>query len=93
MPLTLVVFASFYPAGRHAVQYADALAQALHGPLVLLHVNRASLFDPYTFISEEYHHQEFDQQLDTAALLGQLAAELHAPTTVEIATDLLPAVA
>ncbi|QKG55272.1 hypothetical protein GKZ68_00635 [Hymenobacter sp. BRD128] len=93
MPLTLVVFASFYPAARHAVHYADAVAQALHGRLVLLHVNRASLFDPYEFIAAGYQRQELERQAGTGAALSQLATGLHSPTTVEIATDLLPVVA
>ena len=93
MPLTLVVFASFYPEARHAVAYADALAHALGGQLVLLHINRASLFDPYDLIAEGYPRQELARQADTVALLGQVAAGLRAPTTVEVATDLLPSVA
>ena len=42
MPLHLIVFAGFYAAGRHAVRYADTLAEALRGKLVLLHVERTS---------------------------------------------------
>ena len=93
MSLTFVVFASFYSEARHAVAYADALAHALGGRLVLLHINRASLFNPYDLLAEGYHRQELSRQTDTAALLGQLAAGLHAPATVEVATDLLPSVA
>ena len=93
MPLTLVVFASFYPAARHAVAYADALAHALGGHLVLLHVNRASQFDPYDLVAEGYHRQELDRQTDTMAVLTTLAAGLRSPATVEVATDLLPTVA
>ncbi|AMJ65993.1 universal stress protein [Hymenobacter sp. PAMC 26628] len=93
MSLTFVIFASFYPEARHAVAYADALAYAVGGRLVLLHINRASLFDPYDLIAEGYHRQELSRQSDTATLLGQLAAGLHAPATVEVATDLLPSVA
>ena len=52
MSLSLVVFAGFYPAARHAVRYADTLTQALRGKLVLLHVNHASAYDPYAGIGE-----------------------------------------
>ena len=45
MVLTLIVFAGFYPPARRAIQYADLLAEAVHGRLVLLHVNRALLYD------------------------------------------------
>ena len=44
MPLNLLVFAGFYPPARRAIQYADALAEAVGGRLVLLHINRVSLF-------------------------------------------------
>lgn len=93
MALTLVVFAGFYATPRHTVQYADMLAQALHGPLVLLHVNRASMFDPYALVAESYHQQELTRQTDTAAALYRLAEELQTQPTVEVATDLLPKVA
>ncbi|WP_125921622.1 hypothetical protein [Hymenobacter lapidarius] len=58
MALSLIVFAGFYPPARRAIQYADILAQALAGRLVLLHVNRASLFDPYDSVAQGYHQQE-----------------------------------
>jgi len=93
MPLTFVVFASFYPAARHAVAYADALAQALGGRLVLLHINRAAVFDPYDLVAKGYQRQELARQTDTIAALEQLAAGLRSPATVEVFTDLLPAVA
>jgi nucleotide-binding universal stress UspA family protein len=93
MPLTFIVFAGFYPEARHAVAYADALACAVGGRLVVLHINRVSSFDPYDLLAEGYHRAELDRQADTATLLGQLAAGLCAPATVEIATDLLPTVA
>lgn len=93
MPLTLVVFAGFYATPRHTVHYASTLAQALPGPLVLLHVNRASMFDPYALVSESYHQQDLTRQTDTAAALYRLAEELPTKPTVEVATDLLPEVA
>ena len=93
MALTLIVFAGFYPAALHTVRYADALAQALHGNLVLLHVNRASLHDPYAAMDEHYHQEELASQTDTAAALQRLAGELPSRPTVEVATDLLPALA
>ncbi|MBD2721045.1 universal stress protein [Hymenobacter armeniacus] len=96
MPLTLIVLSGFYEPARHAIRYADTLAQAVHGQLVLLHVNRASLFDPYELVGavgEKYHRQELAAQTDTVAALRQLAHTLHSPATVEMATDLLPDIA
>ncbi|GAA3991735.1 universal stress protein [Hymenobacter antarcticus] len=93
MALTLVVFAGFYATPRHTVHYANTLTQALHGQLVLLHVNRASLFDPYALMAESYHQEELDRQTETAAALYRLAEELPTQPTVEVATDLLPEVA
>ena len=93
MSLSLIVFAGFYPPARCAIQYADTLAQALEGRLVLLHVNRASLFDSNDLIAQGYHQQELERQTDTAAILYQEAEGLRTVATVEVATDLLPAVA
>ncbi|TGE17393.1 hypothetical protein [Hymenobacter elongatus] len=76
MSLTLVVFAGFYQAARHTVQYANTLTQALRGQLVLLHVNRASMFDPYAAVPEHYHQQELARQTETAAALYRMAEEL-----------------
>lgn len=73
--------------------YADALAHALGGRLVVLHVNRASRFDPYDLVAEGYHSQKLDRQTDTMAVLTTLAAGLHSPATREVTTDLLPTVA
>lgn len=93
MAINLIVFAGFYSPARHAVHFANTLAQSLHGQLVLLHVNRASEFDPYELMAEGYHQEELSRQTDTAAALYRLAEELHTQPTVEIATDLLPVVA
>ncbi|TDN38809.1 universal stress protein [Hymenobacter sp. UV11] len=93
MSLTLVVFAGFYEAARHAEHYADALGQALHGKLVLLHVNRASLFDPYLVVGERYRQAELATETDTTAALHRQAAALRSPATVVVTTDLLPAIA
>ncbi|SFP94598.1 universal stress protein [Hymenobacter arizonensis] len=93
MAISLIVFAGFYPPARRAVQYADLLAQAVGGRLVLLHVNRASLFDPNDLVAQGYHQQELARQTDTAAILYQQAEGLLTTATVEVATDLLPAVA
>ncbi len=93
MALTLVVFAGFYATPRHTVQYANTLALALRGQLVLLHVNRASVFDPYALMAESYHQDELNRQTETAAALYRLAEELPTQPTVEVATDLLPEVA
>jgi len=93
MPLTLIVLTGFYPAARQALRYADELASALGGRLVVLHVNRASLYDPYVLMGENWHRQELAGEADTAALLARLASQLQAPAIVELATDLLPAVA
>ena len=93
MPLTLVVFAGFYPAARHTVQYANTLAQALRGKLVLLHVNRAAMLDPYATVPEHYHQEELARQTETAAALYRMSEELSTRPTVEVATDLLPEIA
>ena len=93
MSLNLVVFAGFYPTARHTVHYANNLAQALHGQLVLLHVKRASLFDPYELMAESFRQEELARETETAAALYRLAEELHTQPTVEVATDLLPVVA
>ena len=93
MPLTLVVFAGFYQSARHTVQYANTLTQALRGKLVLLHVNRASMFDPYATVPEHYRQEELARQTETAAALHRMAEELSARPTVEVATDLLPEIA
>jgi nucleotide-binding universal stress UspA family protein len=93
MSLTLVVFAGFYPAARHTVQYANTLTQALRGKLVLLHVNRASTFDCYATLPEHYHQEELARQTETAAALYRLAEELATRPTVEVATDFLPEIA
>ncbi len=93
MPLTLIVFAGFYEAARHAEQYADTLGQALHGKLVLLHVNRASLYDPYLIVGERYRRAELATEADTTAALHRQAATLRTPATVVVTTDLLPAIA
>ena len=93
MSLSLIVFGGFYEPARHAVHYADTLAQALGARLVLLHVNRASQFDPYALMGESYRQQELARQADATAALYRLVASLSTPTAVEIATDLLPAVA
>jgi nucleotide-binding universal stress UspA family protein len=93
MPLSLLVFAGFYPPARRAIQYADVLAEAVGGRLVLLHINRVALFDPNDLIAQGYHQQELARQTDTAAILYQQAEGLRTTATVEVATDLLPAVA
>ncbi|RAK69496.1 universal stress protein [Hymenobacter edaphi] len=91
MAFTFLVLASFYPAGQRALRYADALASAQGGQLLLLHAHRASLYDPYMFAGEAWRRQELAQDADAAALLRQLAGQLRAPATVELVTDLLPA--
>ncbi|MBC7447561.1 MAG: universal stress protein [Hymenobacteraceae bacterium] len=93
MELTLVAFASFYAAGRHTARYADTLVQALGGQLVLLHVNHASAYDPYAGVGESFRKAAQDRQVGTAAALEQQAHGLSSHPTVEVATDLLPAVA
>lgn len=93
MALTLVVFAGFYATPRHTAQYADTLARALHGSLVLLHVKRTSMSDPSALMAEGYHQDELNRQADTAAALYRLVEELPTQPTVEVATDLLPEVA
>jgi nucleotide-binding universal stress UspA family protein len=92
MPLSLLVFAGFYPPARRAIQYADTLAEAVGGRLVLLHINRVSLFDINDLVAKGYHQQELARQTDTAAILYEQAEGLRTTATVEVATDLLPAV-
>ncbi|TGE23885.1 universal stress protein [Hymenobacter aquaticus] len=91
--LTIIAFAGFYEGARQAVRYADTLAQALQTSLVLLHVNRASMFDPYEMLGEEFRQDELRRQTETAAALYRQAEGLTTPATVEITTDLLPVVA
>ena len=93
MSLNLIVFAGFYPTARHTVHYANNLVQAWHGQLVLLHVKRAALFDPYELMGENLREEELNRETETAAALYRLAEELHTQPTVEVATDLLPEVA
>ncbi|MCC3156687.1 universal stress protein [Hymenobacter sp. 15J16-1T3B] len=90
MAPTLLVLAGFYPPEQRAIRYADALASAQGGRLVLLHARRASLYDPYIFAGEAMRRQELADDADTAALLAELGGQLHAPTSVELLTDLLP---
>ena len=91
--LTLLVLTSFFAESRRALRFAAELAAHLHGRVVLLHVNRASLYDPYVFVGENWRKQELAGEADTAALLARITGQLHAPATVEIATDLLPTLA
>ncbi len=92
MPLHLIVFAGFYAAGRHAVRYADTLAGAVRGRLVLLHVERTSFLEPPGLAPVHYYHPAAHvRQADTAAALHQLAQGLHVHPLVELAADLLPA--
>jgi nucleotide-binding universal stress UspA family protein len=93
MAISFVVFASFYLPARRAIEYADILAEAVGGRLVLLHVNRASLFDTNGLVAQGYHQEELNRQTDTAAILYQQAEGLRTTATVEVATDLLPTVA
>jgi nucleotide-binding universal stress UspA family protein len=96
MSLTLIVFAGFYDPDRHAIAYADRLAQATGSQLVLLHVNRAAVLDPYELAGpagEAYRMAELARQTNTMEALRQQARTLHAPATVEVATDLQPELA
>ena len=88
--LILIVFVVFYPTARHTVHYASSLTHALHGKLVLLHVKRASLFDPYELMAESFRQEELSRETETAAALYRMAGELPTQPTVEVATDLLP---
>ncbi|PJJ59385.1 universal stress protein [Hymenobacter chitinivorans] len=58
MPAPLLVLTDFTPAADAALRYAAALAAVLHVPLVLLHVNRNSVFDPETFTGKIPHRSE-----------------------------------
>ncbi|MCC3155163.1 universal stress protein [Hymenobacter sp. BT770] len=90
MKLTFVVLTSFYPASQQALEYADALCNAVHGRLLLLHAKRVSFFDPYIFAGEAWHQQELKEEADTKALLDRRVQQLHSRATLEMATDLLP---
>ena len=90
---SFVVLTTFYPAAQRAVHYADNLASALGGRLVLLHVNRSSVNGLYTFAGEAWKQQEQKLATQTSTQLQQMAKQLHTPATVELATDLLPTVA
>ena len=93
MKLSLIVLASFYPAAQQAVEYADALSCAVDGRLVLLHANRVAIFDQYVFAGEGWRRQELERNMGVEMLLANLAGKLRTPTTVEMATDLMPELA
>ncbi len=93
MALTLVVFTGFYAPARHTVRYADTLTQAVGGKLVLLHVTGAAAYDPYEGVGESFRQAAHDRQVGTAEALEEQAHGLASHPTVEVATDLLPAVA
>lgn len=58
MPAPLLVLTDFTPAADAALHYAATLAAHLQLPLVLLHVNRNSVFDPETFTGKIPHRSE-----------------------------------
>jgi nucleotide-binding universal stress UspA family protein len=58
MTAPLLVLTDFSPAADTALQYAAALAGRLQVPLVVLHVNRNSVFDPETFTGTLPHRSE-----------------------------------
>ena len=60
---------------------------------MLLHASRAFPYDSYALVSDGYHRSELSHEANTASALYWQAEALHTSTTVEIATDLLPAVA
>ncbi|WP_457063925.1 universal stress protein [Hymenobacter sp. UYAg731] len=90
---SFIVLTSFYPEAQRAVRYADALAGGVGGHLLLLHANRISFFDPYVFAGDSWRRQELAEEPGIKAMLTHLAGQLHAPATVELLTDLLPAAA
>jgi nucleotide-binding universal stress UspA family protein len=93
MGFSFIVLTTFYPAAQRAVHYADNLASALGGRLVLLHVNRSSVNGLYAFAGEAWKQEELKLATQTSSQLQQMAKQLHTPATVELATDLLPTVA
>jgi nucleotide-binding universal stress UspA family protein len=93
MGFSFVVLTTFYPAAQRAVHYADALASALGGRLVLLHLNRASVNGLYAFAGEAWKQEEATLAAQTSVQLHQMAKQLHTPAAVELATELLPTVA
>jgi len=93
MSPTLIVLTSFYPAAQQAVRYADAVASAIGSRVVLLHVDRVSLFDPYTFAGPGWERRELTEDREMATLLAAQARQLRATASEEIATDLTPELA
>ncbi|SHJ81471.1 Universal stress protein family protein [Hymenobacter daecheongensis DSM 21074] len=84
--LTFIVLTSFFPEARRALRFGAALAGALGGRLVLLHVNQLALL-----AGDELHLAEppqVIQQLRQA--LQTLTAGLPVPASMELVTDLLP---
>ncbi|ALD20650.1 universal stress protein [Hymenobacter sp. DG25A] len=93
MSFTFIVLTNFYPAANQAMQYAAGLAHKMQAQLVLLHVKRASLFDPYVFAGDNWRQAELDAEAPTAEVMRELVDQLPVPATVEMATDLLPTMA
>ncbi|MCC3155355.1 universal stress protein [Hymenobacter sp. BT770] len=93
MSLSLIVLTSFYPAAQQAVAYADALGCAVGGQVVLLHANRVTILDQYAFAGEGWRRQELERDEEVEVLLTKQAAQLRSPSTVEMATDLMPELA
>ncbi|TGE14167.1 universal stress protein [Hymenobacter elongatus] len=58
MSAPLLVLTDFTPAADAALDYAAALATQLQVPLILLHVNRNSIFDPEAFTGAVPHRSE-----------------------------------
>lgn len=80
MSLSLLVLTDFYRPADHALAYADGLAIAIGGRLVLLHVHRDAILDP-----EQLSGTLAD--LDTEAInqaFASLERGLAAPVVAEI---------
>ena len=67
MSFTFIVLTNFYPTANQAMHYAAGLAAKMQARLVLLHVKRASLFDPYVFAGENWRQAELDAAIRAGA--------------------------
>lgn len=82
MSAPLLVLTDFTPAADAALRYAAALAAQLRVPLVLLHVNRDSIFDPETFTGRVPHRTEGE----IAVALDERLRNLAVPTIPAMTT-------
>ncbi|TGE29426.1 universal stress protein [Hymenobacter metallicola] len=90
MPAPLLVLTDFTPAADAALAYADMLAARLQVPLVLLHVNRNSIFDPEAFTGAVAHRSEGEIAVALEERIGKLTVPaVPAMTTGRSTTAIL----